>query len=814
MNADSTSKDNASAENSTRSPVLFGTLGVLILAVILIAVNYLANRSNGQIDLTKESVHTLSQGSIDILKAVKEGDVPVTVKLFVSPDDDIPAPSLLVTLRDLRSRLEVFKGHAGKNLKVEILRTRFDSDEEDAAKQADIPPRQVTASESIWFGLAASCLDKTSTIPFIPAIDPQMLEYKIIRAISRVAPTPRKTVGLMTPLSLDGGGQMAMMMGGGGNPSYFFKELSADYDVVKVDVNANDIKTNEHTEYTFDHAKGEFTRQEFKDGNAGTKGSGAFTVKGASADKKSPEKLESLSYTLNEKFSGNTKQSELTFSTSSTGTQLMNAKNEGFAYTYTKLDDTKAKVEVRRGIDVLILVHPAGISDEAQWAIDQFILKGGKVLALLDSYSVAASESSRQQNPMMQRQQQGTPTFSGLEKLTSFWGYKFDSSQAVADVNFSAPKFGNVPLIITPPTESINKTSTVTKGLSEFVFAFSGGFTGEAKFGLSSEILLESSPQNQLVTVDRLDQNKIREISNKFVPSGEKRVLALKLSGKFPTAFPQGKPDAPPPPPPGGGGRPGGFPPGFPGGLEGDPGATGEAAPPPAAAPAVPAAPAAPEPAAPASVPPAAPGATSPIVPPAPTAPPAPPAPVTSKIPSLIVAEKESTVYLIGDSDLVFDPVSLENRNGEPSNSNLAFVLNIVDDLAGNGGLITARSRISAVRPFSKLNVILEEANKDLRKKQQDLESEIEKWKTELTSSNKQNPNSPFITVNQKQLEELQKKINDGEKKKREIRKDLNRNIDGIFASYHKWNILGVPKLVLLIGLAVFLIMKSRTAAR
>lgn len=178
------------------------------------------------------------------------------------------------------------------------------------------------------------------------------------------------------------------------------------------------------------------------------------------------------------------------------------------------------------------------------------------------------------------------------------------------------------------------------------------------------------------------------------------------------------------------------------------------------------------------------------------------------------MAEKESTVYLIGDSDLVFDPVSLENRTGEPSNSNLAFVLNIVDELAGNGGLITARSRISAVRPFSKLNVILEDANKDLRKKQQDLETEIEKWKTELTSSNKQNPNSPFITVNQKQLEELQKKINDGEKKKREIRKDLNRNIDGIFASYHKWNILGVPILVLLIGLAVFLIMKSRTAAR
>ena len=49
-------------------------------------------------------------------------------------------------------------------------------------------------------------------------------------------------------------------------------------------------------------------------------------------------------------------------------------------------------------VKVLIVIHPKGISDEAQYAIDQFVLRGGKLIAFLDPVSAVAS---RQQNPMM-----------------------------------------------------------------------------------------------------------------------------------------------------------------------------------------------------------------------------------------------------------------------------------------------------------------------------------------------------------------------------------------------------------------------------
>lgn len=846
-------------EDSTKSPasggkknsaILFSSLGVLIVAGILVGVNYFTHLSNGQLDFTENKVHTLSQGTKDVLGEVKISDAPVTVKLFVSPDEDIPIPNMLVMLRELRSRLEVFKGYAGSNMKVEFSRPRTDTDDEDAAKAAGINPQQMPNGEMLYFGLAATCLDKTSVIPFLPAIDAPLMEYKMIRAISRVIPNSRKTIGLMTPLEIDG----AMGMMGGAPPSYFYKELSEDYDVVKVDVNTNEIKTNEYTEYNLDFSKGTFTRQETKYGTPGTKGSGAFTIQGGGDPKnggKAPEKLEASVYRISEGGS----MSDLNFTSTSTGTQLSNGKNEGFAYSLNRIDDTHATIKVSKGIDVLIVLHPAGITDEAQWAIDQFILKGGKVVAMLDSYSIAAAESRRQQqNPFMQqRQPQGIDPSSNLSKLLPAWGYTFDSTNVVADANYAAAAYGNNPAIITPPTKSVNKKDVVTKDLSDFVFAFAGGFTGKAGFGLEEEVLVETSPDTQLITSDKLNQKELAKIKNSFTSSNQKRMLAIKVSGRFPTAFPTGKPDAPPPAPPQGGpggmGGMGGFPMGgF--GPQGDEGAKGEPAPPaaPAAAPAeTPAAPApatptpAPAPAAPATptpapapaaepapapapaAPPATP-ATPPVAltPPAPAAPPAAPAapaaPEKPKVPSLSTAEKAGTVFLVADSDLIYDAVSLDRQRGElgePTNANIPFILNIVDDLAGNGGLIQARSRTSTARPFTKLNEILNETNKGLSEEQKKVEAEIDQWKQEIaTTSSKKNGNSPFIMIDQRQLDELNKKIQAGEAKKRELRKNFRKNIDSKFNSYQAWNIFGVPILVMLIGVAVVLGYKAKTAAR
>ncbi|HUZ08299.1 MAG TPA: GldG family protein, partial [Candidatus Paceibacterota bacterium] len=84
------------------------------------------------------------------------------------------------------------------------------------------------------------------------------------------------------------------------------------------------------------------------------------------------------------------------------------------------LDATNIEDDVK----TLIVIHPKGISDATQFAIDQFVLRGGKLIAFLDPFSVYASR--QQQNPMMGGSGGSSST---LDKLLPAWGLGFDTSQ-------------------------------------------------------------------------------------------------------------------------------------------------------------------------------------------------------------------------------------------------------------------------------------------------------------------------------------------------------------------------------------------------
>jgi ABC-type uncharacterized transport system involved in gliding motility auxiliary subunit len=80
---------------------------------------------------------------------------------------------------------------------------------------------------------------------------------------------------------------------------------------------------------------------------------------------------------------------------------------------------------------VLVVIHPKEINDTAQFAIDQFVLRGGKVIAFLDANSLVDNQNQR--NPMMGQMGGGG---SSLDKLLKAWGVTFENSKVVADRNF------------------------------------------------------------------------------------------------------------------------------------------------------------------------------------------------------------------------------------------------------------------------------------------------------------------------------------------------------------------------------------------
>jgi len=193
-------------------------------------------------------------------------------------------------------------------------------------------------------------------------------------------------------------------------------------------------------------------------------------------------------------------------------------------------------------IQVLMVVHPKDVTDKAQFAIDQFVLRGGKLIAFLDTQCIT---DNRNPNPMGLNLGGG----SSLPKLLEKWGIGLDTSKVVADRTFSRELQGRdgrpqpVPAFLFLNADGVNRDDAVTGQSDNLWLPFAGGFTGKPAEGLRADVLLKSSEDSQLVD-GMTSQFNGSKILDEFAPSRTNYPLALRLSGKFKTAFPDGKPGA------------------------------------------------------------------------------------------------------------------------------------------------------------------------------------------------------------------------------------------------------------------------------
>lgn len=193
-------------------------------------------------------------------------------------------------------------------------------------------------------------------------------------------------------------------------------------------------------------------------------------------------------------------------------------------------------------VKVLLVIHPREITDKAQYAIDQFVMRGGKLIAFLDPVPMT---DTKEQNQML-----GNIPNSGsnLDKLLKAWGLSFDTSKSVADLNFKMQIGGRsgqpqeAPAVLSVTPEGINQDDIVTSQIDNVWLPYAGAFTGTPAEGLKQVVLLKSTKNSQLV--DGFMANLAGEnIIKDFKPSGTEYALAVRLTGKFKTAFPNGKPE-------------------------------------------------------------------------------------------------------------------------------------------------------------------------------------------------------------------------------------------------------------------------------
>lgn len=202
-------------------------------------------------------------------------------------------------------------------------------------------------------------------------------------------------------------------------------------------------------------------------------------------------------------------------------------------------------------VSVLVIVHPKELPLAAQFAIDQFALKGGHIIAFVDP--VAEQDPAAKQQQMMMAQGQmmgGADKSSHMEKLLEAWGVDFDPNKVVGDSEL-AMQVGMQPGA--PPVRhlgilglnqgSFDRKDVVTAGLSNINVA-TAGFLSPRKDGkVTFQPLLQSTVSAAPIPKQKFEMMfDPSSLLDGFNPTGQRYTIAARVSGNVKTAFPGGAP--------------------------------------------------------------------------------------------------------------------------------------------------------------------------------------------------------------------------------------------------------------------------------
>jgi len=198
-------------------------------------------------------------------------------------------------------------------------------------------------------------------------------------------------------------------------------------------------------------------------------------------------------------------------------------------------------------IDVLVLTEPGELSKTTLYAIDQFILRGGRVLAFLDPFNETLDIS--------QNGQPSAPRSRGLDnftKLLGAWGIEIPTRTVIGDmsgaINVQMTRNGRIlatkyPVWFDVKEDGLVSDEVVTSGLSRVSLRSAGYIKHSPQQALKFQPILLASKASGLIDVSKIEYapNPVEILANLQKTPGQK-VLMARLSGTFKTAFPDGMP--------------------------------------------------------------------------------------------------------------------------------------------------------------------------------------------------------------------------------------------------------------------------------
>lgn len=202
-------------------------------------------------------------------------------------------------------------------------------------------------------------------------------------------------------------------------------------------------------------------------------------------------------------------------------------------------------------IDVLMVVHPQHLSDATQFAIDQFVLKGGKALVFVDPYSEiqAALPSAHSDSAATD------PPASDLDRLFKAWGVTMlpgvvagdrrDARRVAVPVQGRTPQAMDYVAWLDLPAANLNRDDPITTDLSQITMATAGILEPINGATTKFEPLIRTSTDTEKIPVAEVKGlPDVAGLLQRFRPEQREFVLAAHITGPVATAFPDGKPGA------------------------------------------------------------------------------------------------------------------------------------------------------------------------------------------------------------------------------------------------------------------------------
>jgi len=396
-------------------------------------------------------------------------------------------------------------------------------------------------------------------------------------------------------------------------------------------------------------------------------------------------------------------------------------------------------------IKVLLVIHPRGIGERAQYALDQFVLRGGKLIAFLDP-----SAYFDQLGQMGGMGGGGTP--SSLDKLLKAWGLSFDSGKVVLDMRYLTGAGARaLPTLLSLNDNAFDPHDVATARLGSLLMPFAGAFTGKPADGLSEAVLMKSSTYSQLV--DSFAATAQGEAAIRaFKPSGTEYPLAVRLTGKFKTAFPEGRP------------------------RDEDKGEKKAAK--------------------------------------APEAKPQAAQLKESAGENAVVLVGDSD--FINDGAAVQIQEIFGQRIVIPRNGNIAFAQALVDQFAGDPALIRLRGRASAARPFTVIRDMEAKAQQAYLGKIKELEDNLGQTQEKLNALQKgkgQGAGAILSAEQQTELENFRRKAAETRLALKEVRRELRADSEALQFWTKVLNIALMPLLVTIAGIGLAILRRRGTPA-